>query len=1014
MEELLSVHEGEIPPSYSLHIDTCSICQTLLMDLVEANAFPQLELQKGSLNSIESLVKRLKMEPAIQSRPFCDRETQFAPGDRLEQYEIEMKIAEGGFAEVYLAHDIELGRKVALKIPFEGKSEKQLGRIKKEARALALLSHPNLVPVYEIGSIRGRMFIVSEYCDGETLAVFMRRHPRGVSPQIAVRVLYQITEAIQYSHARGIVHCDLKPANIVLQGDSKKLARVLDFGLAKNTDWEDSISIEGKLVGTPAFMSPEQAAGKSTIGAASDLFSLGTLFFVLLTGENPFQSKDLLKTLQLIQQPDSNRIRQLAKGIPKDLRAIIEKCWRTEPAERYPNALQLAQDLDAWLHGKPVSVRSITSVQRLVRYGKRQPIVALTALVAFVSLVLGTTFSTWNWLDAKASLATSKFEYQRAEDNLELANEALVQEKRARLRAERIAEFLGRTYRKPKPDEEGREIKVVDLLERAESEIQTEFADDNEMRLQLLQQIGNAYVGLGLQEDCIRVLEAVRAQSTELEMAKDDRSLLIAYDLAVAYHNLGEFEKSLELIDEVLNEGQDRSKPLKEQSFIRIKLHGAKANVLSSLGRYTEADQIHKNIITYLKSNPSEHGVLLAKQNLAYGTSLFGQRRLVEAREVLTEAVRQLEESLGSDDPTTLLAKNSLLNVLQSQDGPASTLLIRQELFESSERVMGPNHTQTFMMMNNLAATYNIAGQPLESVRMYEELFRRSAIIYTSDSPFFLIPLESLANVYRGQEQFDVAEELYAQSYVGFRDSLGVTNQRFINCAIRYADVKEALEDWNGATEIWSTIEEATENSQGEPTTQSVSARLRRGITMIYLGETEEGLRLSKSAFEYRFGDAQSEAPSPSSRLVKIRLGLALISMHEHEHARQWIESLEEELLASATETAETESVSRSFAEIAVELLSIVLAIDEGGELDVVKAQLAQFCRSELEINEFQGLEKRLIASCINQTVERVEQTSDIDPDHINELREKLRSVAAKPIPLPLPQIPFRSEQPDQ
>jgi len=281
-------------------------------------------------------------------------------------YEILSEIARGGMGVVYKARQLKLDRIVALKMILSGElaTEEAVSRFYTEAKAAATLDHPGIVPVYEIGQHDGKHFFAMGYIEGKSLAEQIRIAP--VTIREAAMLTCKIAQAVAYAHERGVIHRDLKPANILL--DSKGEPRVSDFGLARNMNQDNGVTKTGDVMGTPSYMPPEQALGEvAKIGACSDIYSLGAILYCLVTGRPPYQAATPLETLLQVVEQDPLHVRQLNREVDPELSAICMKCLEKEPIDRYESAAKLADDLQRYLSGEQISIRTTKSVQDLLR-----------------------------------------------------------------------------------------------------------------------------------------------------------------------------------------------------------------------------------------------------------------------------------------------------------------------------------------------------------------------------------------------------------------------------------------------------------------------------------------------------------------------------------------------------------------------------------------------------------------------------------------------------------------------
>lgn len=300
-------------------------------------------------------------------------------GTVIGDYELREEIGRGGMGVVYRAWQYSLQRTVALKmIPNAAFAASQdLARLRAEALAAARLSHPNIVPVYEVGEYGGQPWFSMQFIEGMTLSQRLMDGP--MMPREAVSLLIPIVEAIGAAHRAGVLHRDLKPSNILIAGDGTPF--VTDFGLAKRVSvGEESLNLTGSgsdmqsltqsgaILGTPAWMSPEQAAGQSdSIDIATDIYSLGAVLFAMLTGRPPFQAASPLDTVLMVIEQDPPDIRMLNRAVDSDLEMIVRKCLQKPQDLRYSSTSLLAADMRAWLNHEPVSARSSTIAQVMTR-----------------------------------------------------------------------------------------------------------------------------------------------------------------------------------------------------------------------------------------------------------------------------------------------------------------------------------------------------------------------------------------------------------------------------------------------------------------------------------------------------------------------------------------------------------------------------------------------------------------------------------------------------------------------
>jgi len=411
------------------------------------------------------------------------------------RFQVRRELGRGAFGVVYLAFDPNLGRDVALKVPrFDLLlTPSLLGRFQTEARAAAGLDHPNIVQLFEAGEFGSSFYLASAYCPGIGLDEWLRRRRLPVPVDWAADTLIALADAVEHAHSRGVLHRDLKPANILLTGKGLATAddtqiiespatvevlpapmpKITDFGLAKldpllgsphDESWEQLHQTRsGAVVGTPAYMAPEQAGSPTdVVGPTADVYALGVILYELLTGRPPFLGQSVLDTLHAVRTADPVPPSRLRAKLPRDVETICLKCLEKDPRRRYPSAKALAGDLRRFRKLEPIIARPASTTEHVVRWCRRNPQAAgLSAALLWVA-ILGVVGIFWQWRRAQAEATVAKDGETAANNARRVAlvarDRADAEGRRARDAVERMTAAGIELYKQQGQQEAGRKI----------------------------------------------------------------------------------------------------------------------------------------------------------------------------------------------------------------------------------------------------------------------------------------------------------------------------------------------------------------------------------------------------------------------------------------------------------------------------------------------------------------------------------------------------------------------------
>jgi serine/threonine protein kinase/tetratricopeptide (TPR) repeat protein len=685
------------------------------------------------------------MDPAVQ------------PSRTLGDFEIIREVGRGGMGVVYEARQASLQRRVAVKIlpAAAGLRPELLQRFRNEAVAVARLHHTNIVQVFGVGESDGHHFIVMQFLEAQSLAhvLHTRRQAAldstqasaGDTPAImgetrvapgraasstfvragrnqdwsrfVAQVGLQAGEALAYAHDQGVLHRDVKPANLLL--DAHETLWVTDFGLAK-IEGLDELTATGDVPGTVRYLAPERLHGRTD--ARSDLFSLGLVLYELLAGRPAYDAGDRPALLRQVAEGAPPPLRSLLPNAPRDLETICHKCLEWDPQKRYSTARDLADDCRRFLAGEPIHARPIGPIERLTRWSKRQPVVAGLIVAVFASLAAGTIVSAWQAVRATRARAET--------------DQALVSSEAARNQAEEISNFLVGAFRAPNPSYEGPEIKAVDLLDRAAAELDAKLADSPEARGKLLTALGETYRGLGLPAQAVAMHQRALTLRQAALGADHPDTISSMQNLATANEACGRHELALALREEVLQ-------------------------------------------LCQAKFGPKHFETLRSMRSLAGSYGYAGRK--TEAISLLEETLKLEAAQLGSSHPETLTTMQQLGTLYRTVGRVKDSITLLEKTIEASRVKLDFDHPRVLNAMNNLAVAYRQAGRLDDALRMFEETLRLRRSRLGPKHPVTLATMHNVAHTLQAARRLDEAAPLYEETLALRRAKLGADDLETLN-----------------------------------------------------------------------------------------------------------------------------------------------------------------------------------------------------------------------------------------
>jgi len=703
------------------------------------------------------------------------------PGKVVGDFRLMTLIGQGGMGQVWEARQLSLNRRVALKfVRPERITQRQLDYFGREARAGARLAHPGIVAVHGFGEDEGIAWIAMELVEGcWSLRDFLDDVVHsGKLPEhydrLAAELIARIARAMHAAHKAGVLHRDLKPENVLVTRDDKP--KVTDFGLARITD-ESAMSQSGDLAGTYYYMSPEQVAAKrSLIDHRTDVFSLGVVMYEMLTLQRPFQGDTAQQVTRKIQEQDPLDMRELRSRIPRDLAVICGRALEKDQKHRYSSMAELAADIERYMSNEPIHAKPPTTVERLVKWTKRNPTksaAALVAALAFVVIsVLGLRLARSNTdLSAKTKEAeTSALQAQENEQRARHAEEQARNEaERAKLakaesqarseELEQVAEFQAEQLSEIDPEQMGVRLRRA-LLDAAPGE-------RREALTASLAGINFTDLALGTLEANLfgRTLEAIDSQFADQPLVRARllqtvASTLVALGLLDAA--TAPQEQALSIRRSTL--GDDHPSTLDSTSDMGF--------LLVARGRHSDAESFFREALDGNRRilGDDHPDTLVSINNL--GSLLHIQGKLAEAEPYFREALEGRRRVLG-DDAHTLASINNMGGLLQAQGKLAEAEPFLREALEGQRRVMGDDHPNTWASISNMGVLLAAQGKLAEAERFYREAIEGHRRVLGDDHPGTLVPIHNLGALLQSLGRLADAEPFFREAIEGRRRVLG-------------------------------------------------------------------------------------------------------------------------------------------------------------------------------------------------------------------------------------------------
>jgi len=720
----------------------------------------------------------------------------FADPERIGPYRILRRLGEGGMGVVYLAEQVEpVRREVAIKVIRVGMhTERVMARFLAERQALALLDHDGIARLLDAGADEeGRPYFVMERVEGETLIAYCERNHLPLDARLDL--LARIAEVVQYAHQRGVLHRDLKPANILVRDATGRPAiKVIDFGIARLLD-DDApgktlLTEAGEFVGTPEYMSPEQLDPERTADTRSDVYSLGVLLYQLVTGRPPRRVTSsslaaIASHLQDLSRTDPPSLsRKLGELTPEEQTSLVEghgTSWgrlvrrakgdldwialtatATDPERRYGSASALADDLRAFLDDRPVSAAPPGASYRMGKFVRRHRVPVVAAGLLMLSLLLGTTSTTW-----QAVRATREVERLEA------------------FQAFLIDDFL----RAPTPTHAGRDVRVSELLDHAAAEAGTRFADDPEALARVRQTLGLTYQDLGLVEPSEASLRAAVAIWTDL--GREEERLATEEELARTLVYRRRHAEATAIMDEVVERRRERDGPRARSTL------AAESQWAGSFepDRYAEAESALTRVLDLQieEVGLESEDVVTTLSHLAFAIGFHSDGRM-RADSLLARAHDLSARVHGEDHVTTLqLAGARAENLFNEGHHADEALALMEAVYPRFVTVFGERHHDTLALRFQRANAYEETGDLDHAVDELHAIEALSGEALGEDHALHYLATFALGTLLGAQGEWAAADSVVDRTLVLIRTHHPDNRDHLAFCLARKSDFSHRL-----------------------------------------------------------------------------------------------------------------------------------------------------------------------------------------------------------------------------
>jgi serine/threonine protein kinase/tetratricopeptide (TPR) repeat protein len=712
------------------------------------------------------------------------------------KYKLVEELGKGGMGVVFLADQTApVKRQVALKIIKLGMDTHHVvARFEAERQALAVMDHPNIAKVFDGGATdTGRPYFVMELVRGTPVTTYCDQNQ--LTTRERLELFIPICEAVQHAHQKGVIHRDLKPSNVLVAvQDGKPVPKIIDFGIAKAVDHrlaESTLFTEqGLLIGTPAYMSPEQAEMSGLdIDTRTDIYSLGVMLYELLIGVLPFDQKMLRAaafneiqriireidppraSTQIIKLGETNTTiaehrrtdpASLHRQLKGDLDCILMRAMEKDRTRRYETATGLAMDINRHLHNEPISARPPSTTYRLAKFARRHKVGLAAGVVVFLALVAGLVLATTGLIRAKRAEAVAAGERDRANQETKTTR--------------RVSDFLVSIFQVSDPRQAlGNTITAREILDKGAARVEEELKGEPLVKARLMDTMGTVYMNLGLFPQAAPLAERaleVRRQ----ELAPDDPLIAESMNsLGALRYTMGNLAEAEKLFRGALD---IRRKKLGEENYEVSTSFNDLAMTLNSLGRYDEAEPLYRQALAIRQKLFGKEHPDIAQSLNNLGMFLYRRAKYDEAEKLFRQALEMNRRLLGEVHPEIASYLNNLGMVLRDSGQLAEAETTFRQSVDLHHRLYGPDHPNYGNSVVNLAALLARTGKFEEAERYYLEVIALYSKIY-GEKNFNTATVRSLlAECLIKTKKFPQAEKLLVECLAIIKGQFGQDHPR--------------------------------------------------------------------------------------------------------------------------------------------------------------------------------------------------------------------------------------------